>query len=85
MEALVAKPKMMPYMQGYNNGYVPPKGSAGSEAFGEYSVKHNPRAVPKKGSSISSASEFGRNADREKMMRLKDEEARKESLRGMGC
>jgi hypothetical protein len=81
----MAKEKMMPYMQGYNNGYIPPKGSAGSEARGEYSTKGNPRPVPKKGSSISAASEFGRNADREKVMRLKDEEAKKESLRGMGC
>lgn len=81
----MVKPKMMPYMEGYNNGYIPPKGNAGSEARGEYSNKSNPRPIPKKGSSISSASEFGRNADREKMVRLKDEEAKKESLRGMGC
>jgi hypothetical protein len=85
MEAKMAKQKMMPYMQGYNNGYIPPRGSAGSEAIGEYSTKKNPRPVPKKGSSLSSASEYGRNADKEKIMRLKDEEARKESLRGMGC
>lgn len=81
----MAKEKMMPYMQGSAAGYVPPKGNAGSEAKGEYSYKSNPRAVPKKGSSIASASEFGTNADRQKMMGLKDEQAKKESLRGKGC
>lgn len=81
----MAKQKMMPYMEGYNNGYIPPRGSAGSEGVGLYSTKHNPRPIPKKGSHIGAASEFGRNADREKLMRLKDEEAKKESLRGMGC
>lgn len=81
----MAKQKMMPYMQAYNNGYIPPKGSAGSEARGEYSSKGNPRPAPKKGSSISAASEFGRNSDREKIMGMKDKEAQKESLRGIGC
>lgn len=77
--------KMMPYMTGYSNGYIPPKGNAGSEGIGMHSHKSNPKSVPKKGSSISAASEFGRNSDRDKVMRLKDEEARKESLRGIGC
>jgi hypothetical protein len=81
----MAKEKMMPYMQGYNNGYIPPKGNAGSEARGQYSSKSNPRPVPKKGSSISSASEFGRNPDKQKIMGLKDRQAQKESLRGIGC
>lgn len=81
----MAKEKMMPYMTGYSNGYIPPKGNAGSEARGEYSTKKNPRPVPRKGSQISSDSEFGRNSDREKIMRLKGEQAKKESLRGMGC
>lgn len=81
----MVKPKMMPYMEGYNNGYIPPKGNAGSEGKGTYSTNRNPRPVPKKGSQIGAASEFGRNADREKLMRLKDQEANKESLRGMGC
>jgi len=72
-------------MQGYNNGYIPPKGSAGGEAFGQYATKGNPRPVPKKGSSIGASSNFGQNADREKMMRAKDEQAKNESLRGMGC
>lgn len=81
----MAKDKMMPYMTGFSNGYVPPKGSAGSEAYGAYSTKGNPRPTPKKGSSISAASEFGQNSDRQKMMRMKDAEAKKESLRGYGC
>ncbi len=81
----MAKQKMMPYMQGTGSGYIPPKGNAGSEGKGQYSTKGNPKPVPKKGSSIGAASEFGRNADREKIMRLKDEESKKESLRGMGC
>ena len=79
------KEKMMPYMQGGAKGYIPPKGSAGSEARGEYSHKKNPRPVPMKGSSISAESEFGQNSDRMKMMGLKKEEAKKESLRGYGC
>jgi len=77
--------KMMPYMQGQGKGYVPPQGNAGSAAKGEYSHKRNPMSVPRKGSSIRSEAGFGRNADREKVMRLKDEQARKESLRGIGC
>lgn len=82
----MAKEKsMMPYMKGYNNGYVPPKGSAGSNAFGEYSHKSNPLPRPKRGSQIGSVSEFGQNSDRSKIMRLKDEQAKKESLRGYGC
>lgn len=72
-------------MSGYSNGYVPPRGNAGSEARGEYSTKRNPRPVPKKGSQISAASEFGRNSDRDKIMRMKDEQEKKESLRGIGC
>lgn len=81
----MAKEKMMPYMTSYGNGYIPPKGSAGSEARGEYSTRQNPRPVPKKGSTIGVDSNYGRNADRDKIMRLKQEEATKESLRGMGC
>lgn len=81
----MAKQKMMPYMTAYSNGYVPPKGNAGSEARGEYSTKSNPRPTPKKGSSISAASEFGSNSDREKLMGMKDRQAQKEALRGKGC
>lgn len=81
----MAKEKMMPYMTGYGKGYIPPKGNAGGEARGEYSYKKNPRPVPKKGSAISSDSEFGQNADRSKLMSLKDQQAKKESLRGYGC
>lgn len=72
-------------MTGFSNGYKPPQGSAGGEAFGDFSYKSNPRSVPKKGSSISSDSNFGQNSDRSKLMRLKDEQAKKESLRGYGC
>lgn len=81
----MAKQKMMPYMTGYSNGYVPPKGSAGGEAFGEYSYKKNPRPVPMVGSQISSTSNFGQNSDRSKLMGLKDQQLKKESLRGYGC
>lgn len=81
----MAKQKMMPYMEGYSNGYVPPKGNAGSEGKGVYTAKSNTRPVPKKGSSIGAASEFGQNSDRSKMMSMKDAQAKKESLRGMGC
>ena len=77
--------KMMPYMEGYSKGYMPPKGSAGGEAFGEYSYKKNPREVPKKGSEISGESNFGQNADRMKAMKLQREQAKNESLRGYGC
>ncbi len=80
----MARQKMM-NMTAYSNGYVPPKGSAGSAAFGEYSTKKNPMSVPKKGSAISSASEYGYNSDRAKAMSLKDQQMRKESLRGYGC
>lgn len=77
--------KMMPYMQGYSNGYKPPSGSAGGEAKGEYSTKGNPRSVPKKGSSIPDVSPMGQNADHSKMARMQSEQAKKESLRGYGC
>jgi hypothetical protein len=80
----MAKEKMMPYMDGYNRGYIPPKGSAGGEAFGEWSYKTNPRTRPERGSQIGAASEFGQNADRMKLMSLKEEEMKKESLRGYG-
>ncbi len=43
----MAKPKMMPYMEAANNGYIPPKGNAGSQARGDYSYRSNPRPVPK--------------------------------------
>ena len=75
----------MEYMKGYSQGYKPPTGSAGGEAKGEYSHSSNPRPVPKKGSSIGPGSDYGTNADRSKVMSLKDEQAKKENLRGMGC
>ena len=78
--------KMMPRMETYggqnNPGYHPPTGSAGSSAFGDYSTKSNPMSVPKKGSSIGPG--YG-NSDRMKAMKAKDEQAKKESLRGMPC
>ena len=68
---------------GQNNpGYHPPTGSAGAKAFGEYSTKRNPLSVPQKGSSIGPR--YG-NADRMKAMSHKDEQAKKESLRGQPC
>ena len=78
--------KMMPNMSTYggqeNAGYKPPSGSAGAKAFGEYSSKTNPLPGPKKGSSIGA--EYG-NSDRMKAMSHKDEQAKKENLRGMPC
>ncbi len=78
--------KMMPSMDTYggqnNPGYHPPTGSAGAKAFGEYSTKNNPLSTPKKGSAIGPG--YG-NSDRMKVMSLKEEEAKKESLRGMPC
>lgn len=77
--------KGMEYMEGSGKGYKPPTGSAGGEAKGKYSTESNPRSRPKRGSQIGTASEFGGNADRAKIMGLKDEQAKKESLRGYGC
>lgn len=78
--------KMMPYMstQGGQNdpGYKPPSGSAGRGAKGEFSHNSNPLSVPKKGSSIGSG--YG-NADHQKVMNMKNEQARNESLRGQAC
>lgn len=80
----MAKQKMA-NMTGYTNGYVPPKGDAGRAAYGEYSHKRNPLGVPMKGSQLRGTSEFADNADHNKVMRLKDEQRRKESLRGQAC
>jgi hypothetical protein len=78
--------KMMPRMDTYggqnNPGYQPPQGSAGASAFGAYSTKSNPLSVPKKGSDIGPG--YG-NSDRMKAMKAKDEQERKESLRGQPC
>lgn len=78
--------KMMPRMETYggqnNPGYQPPSGSAGASAFGAYSTKQNPMSVPRKGSAIGPG--YG-NSDRMKAMSAKEEEARKESLRGQPC
>lgn len=78
--------KMMPRMETYggqnNPGYQPPQGSAGASAFGAYSTKTNPLSVPKKGSDIGPG--YG-NSDRMKAMRQKDEQEKKESLRGQPC
>lgn len=78
--------KMMPRMEtngGQNNpGYQPPQGSAGASAFGNYSTKSNPMSVPKKGSAIGPG--YG-NSDRMKAMSHKNEQEKKESLRGQPC
>jgi hypothetical protein len=78
--------KMMPNMSTYggqeNPGYHPPTGSAGAKAHGEYSTKHNPLSVPKKGSSIGPG--YG-NADRMKAMANQRAQAVKENLRGQAC
>lgn len=78
--------KMMPNMQTYGGqespGYKPPSGSAGAKAHGMFSTKSNPLSVPEKGSQIGAG--YG-NADRMKAMKAKDEQAKKESLRGQAC
>lgn len=78
--------KMMPNMQTYGGqdkpGYHPPTGSAGSRAFGDYSHKKNPLSVPKKGSELGAG--YG-NSDRMKAMSLKDQQEKKEALRGQAC
>lgn len=78
--------KMMPNMSTYggqeNPGYKPPTGSAGAKAFGEYSTKKNPLSVPMKGSAIGPG--YG-NSDRLKAMEHKNEQAKKENLRGQAC
>ena len=86
MKGTASSKKMMANMETYggqnNPGYKPPAGSAGAEARGEYSHKSNPMSVPKKGSSIGPG--YG-NSDRMKVMSMKDEQAKKESLRGQPC
>lgn len=86
MKGVASSNKMMPNMSTYggqeNPGYKPPTGSAGSAAKGLYSTKSNPLSVPQKGSAIGPG--YG-NADRMKAMRSKDEQAKKENLRGQPC
>jgi len=86
MKGVASSNKMMPNMSTYggqeNPGYKPPSGSAGRAAKGEYSHDKNPLSVPKKGSQIGAG--YG-NADRQKAMRSKDEQAAKENLRGQAC
>lgn len=76
----------MANMTGYSTGYVPPKGSAGVAAKGEYSHKSNPKSVPRKGSSLDGDMGDGYNSDRGKVMNLKRAQAMNENLRGQaGC
>jgi len=86
LKGVASSNKMMPHMNTYggqeNPGYKPPTGNAGSMARGLYSHKTNPLSTPKKGSEIGAG--YG-NADRMKAMRAKDEQAKKENLRGMPC
>ncbi len=74
----------MSYMKGYGNGYKPPGGTAGGEAHGMFSHYKNPRPVPMRGSQIKSDSQYGMNADRQKMGYLQAHQAKYESLRGYG-
>lgn len=78
--------KMMKNMDTYGGqndpGYKPPGGSAGAKAHGANSTKYNPLSVPEKGSAIGPG--YG-NSDRMKAMNSKNEQARKESLRGQPC
>ena len=86
MKGIASSNKMMPNMSTYGGqespGYKPPNGSAGSKAFGEYSSKKNPLSVPQKGSEIGAG--YG-NADRMKAMSNKDQQLKKENLRGQAC
>lgn len=76
----------MAKMTGYSNGYTPPKGNAGPNAYGMYSHKSNPLGVPTKGSQINSTGDIqGRNGDHVKVMSLKVQQNAKESLRGQSC
>lgn len=75
----------MARMTGYGKGYVPPTGNAGVAAKGVYSNASNPMSVPRKGSSINSASVLGRNGDHAKVMAMKAQQAMNESLRGEAC
>lgn len=78
--------KMMTRMDTYGGqekpGYEPPEGSAGKAAFGMFGHKNNPLSVPQKGSQIGAG--YG-NADRMKAMSNKDEQLKKENLRGQPC
>lgn len=86
MKGVASSNKMMPNMSTYggqeNPGYKPPTGSAGRAAKGLYGHASNPMSVPMKGSAIGPG--YG-NADRMKAMRAKDEQAKKENLRGQPC
>ncbi len=86
MKGVASSNKMMPNMSTYGGqespGYKPPSGSAGAKARGEYSTKSNPLSVPEKGSQIGAG--YG-NADRMKAMSNKDQQAKKENLRGQAC
>lgn len=86
MKGVASSEKMMPNMSTYGGqespGYKPPTGSAGREAKGLYGHKSNPMRVPEKGSQIGPG--YG-NADRMKAMRSKDEQLKKENLRGQAC
>ena len=86
MKGVASSEKMMPNMSTYGGqespGYKPPTGSAGRAARGEYGHKSNPLSVPEKGSEIGAG--YG-NADRMKAMRNKDEQLKKENLRGQAC
>jgi hypothetical protein len=86
MKGIASSEKMMPNMSTYGGqespGYKPPTGSAGSAAKGEYSTKKNPLSVPEKGSQIGPG--YG-NADRMKAMQHKEQQAKKENLRGQAC
>ncbi len=86
LKGVASSNKMMPNMSTYggqeNPGYKPPSGSAGRAAKGEYSTKGNPMSVPMKGSQIGPG--YG-NSDRMKAMSAKNEQEKKENLRGQAC
>ena len=86
MKGIAHSNKMMDNMSTYGGqespGYKPPTGNAGAAAKGLYGHKSNPMSVPEKGSQIGAG--YG-NADRMKAMSNKDQQAKKESLRGQAC
>ena len=86
MKGVASSNKMMPNMSTYGGqespGYKPPTGNAGRAAKGEYGHDKNPMSVPMKGSAIGAG--YG-NADRMKAMSNKDQQAKKENLRGQPC
>lgn len=86
MSGIASSTKMMNNMSTYGGqeaaGYKPPSGSAGRAAKGMFGHPSNPMSVPQKGSQLGAG--YG-NADRMKAMSNKDQQLKKENLRGQAC